>query len=127
MELEIIARQETESKLAKYIEEKVNFLKTDIAVEGKVRGELMDNINLSLENDLPKLYELIKTESSERQECDAITLKKTIEEVKKLNEGISNQKKNREENETNVFDMLKDFINRVKGEIEDERKDRETG
>lgn len=52
-------------------------------------------------------------------------MKRTLEEIKKLNDGIGQQKRSREENETSIFDMLKDFINRVKGEIEDERKERE--
>jgi hypothetical protein len=33
---------------------------------------------------------LIRTESAEREECDNLTLKKTAEEIKKLNEKISN-------------------------------------
>jgi hypothetical protein len=37
---------------------------------------------------------------------------------------ISNEKKGREETEEAMLEMLRDMINRMKGEIDSERKDR---
>ena len=57
-------------------------------MESKIRSEIIDSLNQTLENDLPKLYELIRTEAAEREDCDNLTLKKTAEEIKKLNDTI---------------------------------------
>jgi len=44
--------------------------------------------------------------------------------VHKLNTQIELEKKTREDGEQGIFDMLKDVVNRVKEEIEYERKNR---
>ncbi|KRX04033.1 hypothetical protein PPERSA_12480 [Pseudocohnilembus persalinus] len=125
LEAEIVARRDSENKLQRYLEEKSNALKSDISIQTKLRSEIIDGINSTLENDIPKLYDLVKTETQEREECDTITVKKTSEELRKLNDAVSGQKKAREESESSIFDMLKDLVNRVKTEIDDERKERE--
>lgn len=125
LEHEILGRKESEQKLNRYLEEKVNFLKADIAMETKIRSEIIESLNLTLENDLPKLFDLVKQEANEREECDNLTLRKTADEIKKLNEAVTSQKKNREESESSIFEMLKDLVNRVKNEIDEERKERE--
>ncbi len=96
------------------MEEKINFLRADISTETRIRTELLNSLNATLESDLPKLYEIVKSEGTEREECDSLTLKKTAEEIKKLHDIISVQKRNREESEASIFEMLKDLVNRVK-------------
>lgn len=71
----------------------MNFLRADIAAETKTRTEIVDSLNQTLESDLPKLYDLIKSEASEREECDNLTFKKSAEEIRKLSEQISQQRK----------------------------------
>lgn len=51
-------------------------------------------------------------------------MRKCTEELIKLNESIQNEKKNREESETAIYDMLKDVVAKVKAEIETEKKSR---
>lgn len=51
-------------------------------------------------------------------------MKKCTEELIKLSENIQSEKKNREESEVAIYDMLKDVVTKVKGEIESERKTR---
>ena len=51
-------------------------------------------------------------------------MKKTTEEVFRLNENTQIEKKNREDSEIAIYDMLKDVVNRVKNEIDSERKNR---
>ena len=63
-------------------------------------------------------------EQQERNEMDSNLGKKVNEEVNKLNTQISVEKKTREDGEQGIFDMLKDVVNRVKGEIDYERKNR---
>eukprot|EP00339_Tiarina_fusa_P020905 CAMPEP_0117058990 /NCGR_PEP_ID=MMETSP0472-20121206/40976_1 /TAXON_ID=693140 ORGANISM="Tiarina fusus, Strain LIS" /NCGR_SAMPLE_ID=MMETSP0472 /ASSEMBLY_ACC=CAM_ASM_000603 /LENGTH=38 /DNA_ID= /DNA_START= /DNA_END= /DNA_ORIENTATION= len=38
-------------------------------------------MNMTLENDLPRLYELIKSETEEREESDNQMLRKTGDEI----------------------------------------------
>lgn len=59
-----------------------------------------------------------------RTESDNTILKKISEDILKTTELVQEQKKTREESETAVYDMLRDLLNRVKTEIENERKDR---
>lgn len=51
-------------------------------------------------------------------------MKKFSEEIAELGKTISSQKVAREENEQAIFDMLKDVVERVKKEIEQEKNDR---
>ena len=50
---------------------------------------------------------------------------KIDEEVERLSELISIEKKGREETEEAILEMLKDMVNKIKVEIENEKKDRE--
>lgn len=45
-------------------------------------------------------------------------MKKSTDELLKLSQAISSEKKNREESEQAIFDMLKDVVNKVKSEID---------
>jgi len=47
-----------------------------------------------------------------------------MEECSDLNNEMSGEKKAREENEQAIFDMLRDVVERVKKEIETEKKER---
>lgn len=125
LETEIIQRRDAENKQIRYLEEKTNFLRTDISTETKIRSEILNSLNSTLEQDLPRLYDIVKSEGSEREACDSIALKKAADEIKKIHESLSTQKKNREDTETTIFEMLKELVNRIKSEIDEERKERE--
>ena len=49
---------------------------------------------------------------------------KIDEEVERLTEIINNEKKAREETEEAILEMLRDMVNKIKVEIENEKKDR---
>ena len=55
---------------------------------------------------------------------DSNITKKMNEELAKLNQLVVQEKQNRQESEQAVFDMLKDVVNRIKSEIDQERKNR---
>jgi len=107
------------------LEEKINFLRADVSTETKIRSEILNSLNATLESDLPKLYEIVKAEGVERESCDSIALKKAADEIKKIQDFLSTQKKNSQDTETTIFEMLKELVNRIKAEIDEERKDRE--
>lgn len=50
---------------------------------------------------------------------------KIDEEIERLSELITNEKKAKEETEEAILEMLRDMVNKIKGEIENEKKDRE--
>lgn len=55
---------------------------------------------------------------------DQNIMKKTTEEIGKISNTLQGEKKNREDSEQAIFDMLRDVVNRVKSEIDYERKNR---
>lgn len=55
---------------------------------------------------------------------DQNILKKTNEELNKIANSLQIERKNREDSEQAIFDMLRDVVNRVKSEIDYERKNR---
>lgn len=55
---------------------------------------------------------------------DQTILRKTTDELNKINSSLQIERKKREESEQATFDMLRDVVNRVKGEIDFERKNR---
>ena len=50
---------------------------------------------------------------------------KVDEEVERIQEIISNERKAREETEEAILEMLRDMVNKIKVEIDNEKKDRE--
>jgi len=57
-----------------------------LSTESRIRTEILESLNQTLESDLPKLFDLIKSEAEEREECDNITLKKSSEEIKRMDD-----------------------------------------
>ena len=66
----------------------------------------------------------MKSEQSERDEEDQNIEKKMNDEFNKINNLVNNEKKAREETEEAFLDMLKSVINKMKIELENEKKDR---
>jgi hypothetical protein len=76
-------REEIGKKLFTIIEDKFNSLKVEISKESRNRYESIENLKSYLENDVPKLNEMIKTEQERREEGDEILLKKTNDETQR--------------------------------------------
>lgn len=49
-------------------------------------------------------------------------MKHISDELVRVNNGLQQEKKNREESQEAIFDMLKDIVNRVNTELESERR-----
>lgn len=76
-------REEIGKKLFSIIDDKFNALKNELAKESRNRYESIENLKSYLENDVPKLNELVKSEQERREEGDEIILKRTNEEVQR--------------------------------------------
>ena len=77
------------------------------------RYECIENLKSYLENDVPKLNEMVTTEQEKREEGDEIIAKRTNEEIQKIQEVIANDKKTREETEEAILEMLRIMITKT--------------
>ena len=66
-----MARKEVEKRLLGIIEDRFSTLKTDVSKESRNRYESIEHLKTCLENDFPKLQEVIKSEGVEREDNDA--------------------------------------------------------
>ena len=57
---------------------------------------------------------------------DANITRKMNEELSKLGQAVQQERYQRQESEQAIFDMLKDVVNRIKSEIDNEKKNRYT-
>lgn len=76
-------REEIGKKLFTIIDDKFNVLKIEISKESRNRYESIENLKSYLENDVPKLNEMIKSEQERREESDDIIQRRVIEDVSK--------------------------------------------
>lgn len=61
----------------------------------------------------------------EREDSDNKNLESVSEDLNKINDAHGQEKKSREESEAAIYEMLRDLVNRVKTEIDSEKKIRE--
>jgi len=120
------SRKEQEKAILSLVEERTNSVRNDLAKESGIREEEVENFRTCLENDVPKLQEAIKGISLERNEFDTEFVKKTSEDIQKLNATVMEEKKVLEDTEEALLEILKETVNRMKTDIEGEKKDRET-
>jgi len=70
-------------RLFNIIEDKFNALKVEISKESRNRYESIENLKSYLENDIPKLNEMVRIEQNQREDKDDEILMKIIEEFSK--------------------------------------------
>jgi hypothetical protein len=91
-------------RLFTIIEDKFNALKGEISKESRNRYESIENLKNYLENDFPKLNEMVRIEQNQREDKDDDILMKIIDEFSKYNsiylildqKMLSNQKEKQE-------------------------------
>ena len=113
-------REEVGSKLLNIIEDRFSSLKNEISKESANRFECIENLKSYLENDVPKLNEMLK-----REEGDDGIDKKVTEEIMQVQGTITEDKKNRETTEEAILEMLRVLVTKSKADIEAEREERE--
>jgi hypothetical protein len=70
-------------KLFTVIDDKFNTLKNEISKESRNRYESIENLKSYLENDVPQLNEMIKSEQDRRVEGDEIISRKVNDDITK--------------------------------------------
>lgn len=86
-------REEIGNKLLSIIDDKFNALKNEISKESGNRFECIENLKSYLENDVPKLNEMLNNEKIKREEGDDAIDKKTTDEIVQVQDVITNDKK----------------------------------
>ena len=114
IETEIHARKELEQRLIFLIEDKANMIRNDITKEAGHRVENIDFLKSCMENDITKLQESLKTENIEKEEFNSNLNTKINDEIQKLNQTITSQKKTREETEESMLEIVKEMSNKLK-------------
>ena len=89
-------REEVGSKLLNIIEDRFSSLKNEISKESANRFECIENLKSYLENDVPKLNEMLNNEKTKREEGDDGIDKKVTEEIMQVQGTITEDKKLRE-------------------------------
>lgn len=74
------------------LEQRVEQLKQEVAVEADQREQMIDAVTHNLEAELPSLMERIKTESIEREANDNETREVAVNQIRNLNEVIEAQR-----------------------------------
>ena len=118
-------REEIGNKLFTIIDDKFNALKNEISKESGNRFECIENLKSYLENDVPKLNEMLNNEKIKREEGDDAIDKKITDEITQVQEVITTDKKNREQTEEAILEMLRVLVTKSKADIEAEREERE--
>lgn len=68
---------------------------------------------------------MLRSLGLDREEFTHNVTKRTAEDVKQLNEAMAVEKKAAAETEEALLDMVKEIVNKIKGEIDGEKKMRE--
>jgi len=80
---EALIREEMSKKLFAVIDDRFNTLKNEISKESRNRYESIENLKSYLENDVPQLNEMIKSEQEKRLEGDEIISRKITEDIQR--------------------------------------------
>ena len=107
------------------IEERFSHLKNEVCKESRIRYEAVEQLKGCLQNDFPKLQDMIKNEQTQRETSDNAVREKLEETVvNQVERAIEGEKKQREDTEEAILEMLKEMVGKIKGEIDQERQQR---
>jgi hypothetical protein len=118
-------RFDIEKRLTKLIEDRAGSVASDLQFEARNRLESIEHIKACLKADFPKLEEMIRKETEDREEADAQLDQLLTQEITRLRNSVDDEKRAREETEETMIEMFKEMISKIKGEIESEKGERE--
>ena len=139
-DFELACKREIEIKISNHLEEKFYIIKSDLQKESKIRYDSIENLEYYFEKELPKIQEAFKVEQTERDEADTNILVKLNDENQKylfffknsninfksrIENVIFTEKKNREETQEGILEMIKIMNERMKNDLSLERRERE--
>ena len=120
------ARKDTENKIYKLIEEKVESMRLRMIEENKSLKLSESESRSYIEEDVPKLYEFVQNCIADREEMESSLSKQIDGGLQEVENELSVETKTREETEEAMLAMLRDVVSRIKSDLELERKERES-
>ena len=96
------------------IEDKFMAVRKTLSQESRNRYESIEQLKSSLENDMPRLQELITTETDQREQRDQAVFAKIDHEVRICVDAVEQERKQREEAEEAMLEMIKDMTEKIK-------------
>ena len=98
-------RKEFDGNFTREINQRANAIYEELKKENKTRNQSIDNLNINLENEVPRLRDLIGDEDDERQDGDNKSLSKLNQELGNVLTEGQNERRTREENEQALFEI----------------------
>ena len=114
---ELNAKKNIEQTVTSYLDEKFNIVRNEIQNQSKIRYDSIENLEQYFESELPKMQTNLKMEQNMREENDNNTMMRLNDEIQKLGEVINNEKKNREETQEGILEMIKIMNDRMKNDL----------
>ena len=85
-------------------------LTTEVSRESRVRYEQVEQLKGCLENDFPKVQDMLKQEQQQREQSDLIVREQAEEQVGSVEIALEQDKKVREDTEEAILEMLKPMV-----------------
>lgn len=118
-------RKETESKLAKIVDEKLFGLRLDLSKEKKIREESEETQLIEFADNIAKLQETLDVEMRTREDTYEKIIHMIGEDMQRCYNNLEVERKQREESHLVYEKAVEDMKNRIKQEVYKERKERE--
>lgn len=119
------SKRESDQKLHKLLDDRINSLRNEITRENKVKSEGLESIKQYFNQKIPLIQEMLKAEVINREKTQDELAMNMTKEIEKSQNLIFHERKAREETEEAMLVMLQDLVSRMKNEIEQERNERE--
>jgi hypothetical protein len=125
LEFEAQSRREMEVRALRVIEERAKAFKGELCQEARRREEAVEELSSTLEKDLPRLQEAIRSEDAERQDVDSAIYKKAVEEVGRVRGLLQLEAGKLDESDKGLYALLQDVVKKTIEDISKEKKARE--
>jgi len=116
--------RQTESRILQVFDNKTNGLEDEMSRMGRAAGDNLANLRRYLEEDVPRLYSMLREETQSREVMEREMLATAMEEVRELQEVIVAEKRAREDTEEVMLRMMEDAVAKMQGELVNERRER---
>jgi len=115
-----------EQRVLSIFESKRTAIRDEMLRTTRSAGDNAGNLRRYLEEDVPKLYEMLKEETRSRDAMEKQMMGTAMEEVTELQQIIAAEKKKREDTEEVMLRMMEDAVSKMQGEIAAERRERKS-
>jgi len=113
-----------EERILQVFESKRVAIRDDMLSIGRTAGNNEANLRRYLEDDVPRLYEMLREETKSREQMEKQMLSVAMAEVAELQGVIAAEKQKREDTEEVMLRMMEDAVAKMQTDIANERRER---